>query len=175
LVVDDAAVLRHQQVGQAVAAELPGRHNPPLPAAADAGLFGHVSECSVAIVPVKRIAERWLGIEEITLAAVDQVNVHPAVVVIIDECASRTHGFRQVHLRGAPVVVYPRNPAHRRRDKLKRKLATALRRCEGVWSWGAWQIAPATPTDKRLKKPPPQPKLKPPRLKHKPRTPPSTP
>ena len=58
VVENDAVVLRHKEVGQAVAVVIAGRHTHPIPAAADAGLFGHVSECSVAIVPVKRIAER---------------------------------------------------------------------------------------------------------------------
>src|SRR5207302_8049191 len=94
VIENHAVVLCHEEVGQAVAVVIADRYAHAIPAAADPGLFGYVSECSVAVVPVQRVAEGWLGVEEITLATVDQENVHPAVAVIIDECAPSAHSFR---------------------------------------------------------------------------------
>jgi hypothetical protein len=38
--------------------------------------------------------------------AVDQQNVRPAVVVVVDERASRTHGLRKIFLAGSAVIVH---------------------------------------------------------------------
>src|SRR5437773_547992 len=54
------------------------------------GLFRYVRERSVAIVSVERIAQRRIRSEKIALAAVHQVNVHPAVIVVIEKCAACT-------------------------------------------------------------------------------------
>lgn len=44
---------------------------------------------------------------EIRGAGVDQEDVHPAVVVEVEEGAAGSHGFREVALGGEGVVVGP--------------------------------------------------------------------
>ncbi len=60
----------------------------PKCAAGYAGLFGDIGECAVAIVLVQRIANGFGRLAEIAGAAVDQEDIHPAVVVIIEESAA---------------------------------------------------------------------------------------
>ena len=91
--------MRHQEIGPAVAIVISNGRTHPVPTAGDAGLCGDVCEGSVPVVLVKRVAQRGIWVKKITLPAVDQVNVHPAVVVIIDERTPGTHGFGQVHFR----------------------------------------------------------------------------
>ena len=52
VIENHAVVLCHEEVGQAVAVVIADRYAHAIPAAADPGLFGYVSECSVAVVPV---------------------------------------------------------------------------------------------------------------------------
>ena len=53
----------------------------------------------LSIVAVERVAQRMRWVVEIALAAVDQINVHPAVVVIIEKSAARAAGFWQKFFR----------------------------------------------------------------------------
>jgi hypothetical protein len=56
-------------------------------------MLRNVGECTVAIVAVKRITQRLRRIIEVGFSAVDQVDVHPAIVVKIEEGASGSAGF----------------------------------------------------------------------------------
>ena len=58
-----------------------------LRAARDARLLGDVGERAVAVVLVERVLERRLRLVEVGRAAVDQEDVHPAVVVVVEERA----------------------------------------------------------------------------------------
>ena len=84
-------------------------------------LLGHVGEGAVAIVLVERVANRLRGLVEIARAAVHQVDVHPAVVVVIEEGAAGAHGLGQVVLGRCGVVVNPANAAGFRRDLLEER------------------------------------------------------
>ena len=88
MIKDAAAVLRNIEVRKTVAVVI--RNSDALAKAArrHTGFFRYVGKRSVAIVPVQRVAQRRVRGEEIALAAVHQVNVHPAVVVIIEKCAA---------------------------------------------------------------------------------------
>jgi len=69
-----------------------------------------IGETSVAIVPVKSVAQRWRGVVEIALAAIDQIDVHPAIVVVVEERAPRSRSFRQIFLRGVAAVCFQMIP-----------------------------------------------------------------
>src|SRR5262249_59412616 len=86
-------------------------HSHAEPSACDSCFIGHVGERAVVVVVVKGVLERRGRRVEITGAAVDQVDVHPAVVVIVEEGASRAHGLRQVVSHRVSVVVRPGNAA----------------------------------------------------------------
>ena len=62
-------------------------------------LFGHIGKCSVAIVFVERVANGLRRLEEIARTAVDQVDVHPAVVVVIEKGAPGSQGLGQIAIR----------------------------------------------------------------------------
>src|SRR5439155_12573575 len=117
-------------------------------AGAHSGLLGDVGERAVPVVAIERVAERRLRIVEIAAAAVHQVDVHPTVVVVVDERAARARGLRQVHLGRPAVRVYPRDAARSRRDLLKGGRRGSLSRsgarrysCER--EPGAWRSAAA--------------------------------
>ena len=59
----------------------------------------------------KRVSQRLFRRVEIARAAVDQVNVHPAVVIVIQESAAGAQAFRQITLRRLGVLVHPRYAA----------------------------------------------------------------
>src|SRR5580692_5630959 len=72
-----------------------------------AGFGGYVGEGAVAIIAIERIAERLRRRVEIAGAAVDQVDVHPAVVVVVEEAAAGADGFGEIPFGGAAVGVGP--------------------------------------------------------------------
>src|SRR5713101_4857737 len=119
MIEDAASVLRHVQIGKAVAIIIPRRYSHSVAATGDARLFRHICERAVAIVPIKRIAQRLRRTIEITLAAIHQINVHPAVVIVIKKRAARPARLRQIFLRGLPCCVKPADPALRRRYLFK--------------------------------------------------------
>ena len=61
------------------------------------------------------------GLIEIAGPAVHQVDVHPAVVVVVEEGAAGSHGLGQVMIRRGGVVVDPANAAGFRRDLLEER------------------------------------------------------
>ena len=88
-------------------AERPARH---------AGLVRHVGKGAIAIVPQQRVLERRGGLKKVAGTAVHQVDVHPPVVVEIEEGASGTERFREESRWRPGVLVRPGDAARRRRD-----------------------------------------------------------
>src|ERR1700682_6240514 len=82
VIKDAAAVLGDVQVRKTVAVEIPDRDALSKDARSHTGFFRYVGERPVAIVLIQRVAQRGIGIVEIALAAVDQINVHPAIIVV---------------------------------------------------------------------------------------------
>ena len=118
-VEDIAPHLRHINVRIAVPVVIPHGDAHPIASSGAPRLFRHIGESSVAIVAVKRIPQRLGRIVEVRFAAVDEIDVHPAVIVVIQEGASRPAALRQVLLRGSARVVYPANAALRGRHLLE--------------------------------------------------------
>src|SRR5438105_15114028 len=62
-----------------------------------AGLRGHVGECAIAIVLEQAVGRlRALGIFGIKARTIDQENVEPAIVVVVEKGGAAARGFKQV-------------------------------------------------------------------------------
>ena len=107
MVENAAAELGDVQIREAVAVIVANRDSHAIAAAGHAGFFSHVGERAVAIVAIERVAQRLRRSVKIALAAVDEINVHPAVVIVIKERAARATGLRQVLLSGLACRVNP--------------------------------------------------------------------
>ena len=116
---DTAVVAGYEKVGIAVAVVVPDSDAHTVTCVAYSGFYGHVSEGSVAVVPIERVAQRCGRREKIAGAAVHQENVHPTVVVEIEKGTSSACGFRQVVGGGPPTRVCPGYARMRGRDWTK--------------------------------------------------------
>ena len=113
MIEDAAPVLRDVEILKSVAIVVAHRNALPEPSGCDTGLLGHIGKCSVAIVLIQRVAQ-WLGRrEKIALAAVHQIDVHPAVVVVVKERTACPSRLRQVFRVRVCVRMRPGNPAVR--------------------------------------------------------------
>src|SRR5437867_9734492 len=74
-----------------------------------ARFLGHIGECAIAIVLVKRIAERLGRRPEIAWPAVHQVNIHPSVVVEVEEGTTGPQSLRKVAIVRHGIFVDPRD------------------------------------------------------------------
>jgi hypothetical protein len=107
VVQDASSILRHIQIGKTVAVIVAHGDALPVAAGSHARLLRDVGEGSIAIVAIERVAQGRIGIVEVALAAVDEIDVHPSVVVVIEKGAACPGGFRQVFLRRLAGGVYP--------------------------------------------------------------------
>src|SRR5262245_27760023 len=122
LVESAPAVRRHEDVWISVVVVIPDRTaHSKLIAAGDAGLVGHVGERPVAIVLVQRVLERRGRSIEVRLPAVDHEDVHPAVVVEIEERDARSHGLGQKPPGRNRVLMDPADAADARIDFLEQR------------------------------------------------------
>jgi hypothetical protein len=99
VVVQDASSnLGDIQIRETVTVVITDCYPHAITAAGDAGFFRDVGECTVAVVPIERVAQRPRRIVKLRLTAVDEVNVHPAIVVVIEKSTTGTARFGQVLL-----------------------------------------------------------------------------
>src|ERR1700730_3447683 len=108
------SVLGQVEIGEAVVIVVAHCGTHAIAPSGYACFLRHVAEGAVPIVAIESIAEWLIRIVEIATSAIDQVNIHPAVIVVVEKSAARAGGFRQVVLRRASVGVLPCNPASRR-------------------------------------------------------------
>ncbi len=94
-----ASVLRDVEIGKAVRIVVTHRNAHPVATARDAGRLGDVRKCSVAVVVVECVSQRMGRSIKIALPAVDQIDVHPPVIVIVEKCAARPGRFGQIFFR----------------------------------------------------------------------------
>ena len=120
-----------RNVGIAVPVVVARQRRPFRSPVGHACLSGNVGECAVAVVPVKPVAQRRVRSEEVAGTAVDEENVHPAVVVEIEKCASSPGGFRQVIGSRPSIGMCPGDAGLRGCNRLKEG--------RGVVS-GAWEV-----------------------------------
>ena len=109
MIEDASTILSDVEIGKAVSIVIAHGYALAIAAGSHASFYGYVSESSVAIILVQRITQGRIGIEKITVPAVDQVNVHPTVIVIVEESATCARGLWQVFLRRLPRGVLPGN------------------------------------------------------------------
>ena len=120
MIENASAILRDVEIGEAVAVVVSNGNALAITTRGDSCFLRNVGEGAVAIVAVECVSQRLRGSVEIALAAVDEVDVHPAVVVVIEESAARSGGFRKI-LRGRMAGgVHPVDATLRRRDFFKR-------------------------------------------------------
>src|SRR6185369_8792774 len=62
----------------------------------DAGFVSYISESAVAVVAVESVLDRSLGSVKIRWAAVDQIDIHPTIVIKIEEQATSAARLGQV-------------------------------------------------------------------------------
>src|SRR6185312_4665024 len=84
VVIEDAVgVLGDVEVGEAVAVVVTDSNAHAVGVAWNAGLGGDIGKGSIAVVAIEGIAQRNGGLVEVAGAAIDEVDVHPAVVVVV--------------------------------------------------------------------------------------------
>src|ERR1700683_3553363 len=108
IAIEDAVrVLRDVEVGETVGIVIADSDAHAVGVAGDSGFFGYVGESAVAIIAIECVAQGLRRTVEIAGPAVDEVDVHPAVVVVIEEAAAGADGFRQIPFGRAAVGVCP--------------------------------------------------------------------
>ena len=115
VVKDAAAILRQVDVGKAISIIVTDGNSLPIPASDDPSFLRYICKCAIPIIMVKRVSQRRWRRVEVTSSAIHQVNVHPAIAVVIEKPAARARCLRQIHVWGAPVHVSPSNSAFRGR------------------------------------------------------------
>ena len=113
------AVLGYVEILETIAVIVSDCYSHSIASGLDLGLLGYIRESAIAIVPIERVPQRTWRIVEIAFAAVDQVNVHPAVIVIIEEGTAGSRCFRQILLGRFPRRVGPGYAAHGGRNFLE--------------------------------------------------------
>src|SRR5439155_22906478 len=88
----------------------------------DSRFFRDIGKRAVSIVPVKSAVQRFRWLIKVTRTIVDQVNVHPAIVVIVEKGAAGAQCFREVALFGTGILVDPGDAALGRGNFFKQGL-----------------------------------------------------
>ena len=78
-----------------------------------ARLLGHIGKRAVVIVVIER-RKRLAGLMARPVHGVDQQNVLPAIVVVVEKADAAAHRFRQVFFPEGAVVVFEVNARLRR-------------------------------------------------------------
>src|SRR6266498_792517 len=99
MIEDVSSVAGNVKILPAVAIVITRGHAHTEASPCHAGFLGDVGECSIVIIMIKRVLERFCRSKKIGRSAIDEVDIHPTIVVIIEEGASATDGFRQMTLR----------------------------------------------------------------------------
>ena len=103
--------MRDVEVSKSVAVVVADGDTLSVSSCAYPSLLGDIGEGAIAIVAIQRISQRWIRIEEVALSAIDEIYIHPPVVVVVEECAARTGGFGKVLVGGHATAMDPRYPA----------------------------------------------------------------
>src|SRR2546423_7404546 len=86
-----ASVLRHEKIGKSVIVVIAPDTTQAIAGARNTGLVRDISERSIAIIAVQRVASHDAAIVEI--AAIDEIDVLPAVAIEISYTQARTEFF----------------------------------------------------------------------------------
>ena len=119
VIQDAAAILGYIKIGEAVPVIITNGDSHAVTSAAHAGLFGDLREGSVAIIVIEGIPKRRIWREEITTAAIDEIDIHPAVVVVVEKSAAGAGRLGKVVIGRPSVVMLPGDSAYRGRHDLE--------------------------------------------------------
>ena len=106
VIKDRAAVTGDVQIRVAVVVEI--AHGHPLPVKTfgpHAGFFRDVGECAVAVVAIERGAERLRRLVGVGGGRLHEVEVHEAVLVVVNPAQARAHGLKVVFLRAGRRIL----------------------------------------------------------------------
>ena len=115
----------------------------------NAGFRRHIGKRSIMVVVKQRSVRRCLfAVERVEGRAVDEINIQPAIVVIVDQANARALRLHDVVLAGVPILcVHLVSPAF---SEMSSKItgpvftnppAVIGRICAS--SWAAWGLSPA--------------------------------
>ena len=119
-------VVSNEQVDPTVAIVICGGDADAEVAAGYAGFDSDIGKSAVAVVAIESVAQRRDGFEKIGRAAIDEIEVHPPIVVVVENRDTGPHGFRQVPAAGFGVIVYEKNTRAREIHRHKNRRG----RCE---------------------------------------------
>src|SRR5205807_7340136 len=107
VVIENAPpIAEDQQVGKSVIVIVTHRNpHAEQPLSADPGSSSDVAEGAISVVPVKRASQGVFRAVRGGGCAVDQIEIEPSVLVIVNPAATRAHGFDQILLRRKCVVM----------------------------------------------------------------------
>ena len=128
MIENAVGVLGNVHIGQAVAIVVADSNAHTISSAGDAGFSRDVSEGAVVIVPVESVVQRPRRMIEVAWAAVDEIDIHPAIVIEIKKGTSCADGFGQIHLRRKTAVWDQANPL----DDAGTSSNNAGRLCDGT-------------------------------------------
>src|ERR1700691_5582548 len=104
-VEDDPAKTGDQQIGPAVIVKVSnGRPHSPA-GIADTGLFRNIGKRAIVVVMEERTARFAAGQRHVDSGRIGEVNVGPAVAIIVDERHSPAHRLHDVLFRGRRKMI----------------------------------------------------------------------
>src|SRR5580658_924006 len=102
------APVRHKDIGPAVVVVVRNGHAETPAVVGHAGLGRHVGERAVVVImKQRRVGRRLLAVERIKGRAVDDINIEPAVVVVVDQPHAGALGLDDVLLLRTAHLVRP--------------------------------------------------------------------
>src|SRR5882672_3121960 len=106
-----APVTGYVEIDPAIAIVITGGDTHAKRAAGHSGFVGHVCKRPIMIVVIKGIPQRLNGSVEVRKPAIDQIDIHPAIVVIIEKGTARPNCLRQIAIVRVRVVMNPGDAA----------------------------------------------------------------
>jgi hypothetical protein len=101
VVQDVASILRHEKIGKAVVIVVAPDTTQAVTRTRNSSLVGHIGESAIAIIAVQRVAYRDAAVVEI--AAIDEIDVLPAIAVEICYAQTRTDSSRLMEIPLFPL------------------------------------------------------------------------
>ncbi len=114
LVEDAVTVGRDKNIRPTIVVVIAHGHAHPKCSPAHPRLFGNIRKRAVAIILIQRVADRPGRLIEVRRTAVDQINIHPSIVIEIQKGASRPQRLGKIALGRHRVIMHPCNAAGRR-------------------------------------------------------------
>src|SRR5882672_367842 len=91
-----APVTGYVEIDPAIAIVITGGDTHAEGSAGHSGFVGHIREGAIVVVVIKSILERLTGGVEIRRSAVDQIYIHPAIVVIVEKSTTCSYRLGQI-------------------------------------------------------------------------------